>query len=166
METYVLDASALIDLDRHFQATGLRRVGRLAQEGRTKIPDGVYRELRRKTDKLFKTVEQWANKNGDCIVHIGRVHDLVQEVIRVEQQYGEQIVVGTKAHRGFWHSPAGTKAADGQVIATAKVLGATVVSDDRAVCLACMLESVPCIGWTEFARRIHLLTQLKLPSME
>ena len=156
METYVLDASALIDLHRHFQAAGLRRLGHLARQGQIKIPEGVYRELQRKTDRLFKAVERWARKNSDCIVQIARVHNLADELARVERQYGEQIVVGTKPYPGFWHGPSGRKAADGQVIAVAKVLNATVVSDDRAVRLACILEGIPCIGWTEFARRITL----------
>jgi hypothetical protein len=44
--------------------------------------------------------------------------------------------------------------------------GGVAVSDDGAVKLACALEDVPCIGWSEFARRLGLITvqqlQLKL----
>ncbi len=164
METYVLDASALIDLHLHFRA-GFRKLGYMAQEGRIKIPEGIFRELRRRTDRLFKAVERWSQKNSDCIVQIARVHNLADELARIEQQYGERIVVGTKPYYGFWHSPAGRKAADGQVIAVAKVLNATVVSDDHAVRLACMLEGIPCVGWTEFARRT-VTTQPRLPGIE
>lgn len=165
METYVLDASALIDLHRNFGAAGLRRLRHLAQKGQIKIPESVYRELRRKTDRLFKVVEGWAKKNSDCIVQIARVHNLADELARIERQYGEQIVVGTNSCPGFWHSPSGRKAADGQVIATAKALNATVVSDDLAVRRACMLEDIPCIGWTEFARRTLSPHQLELPGI-
>lgn len=165
MNTYVLDANALIDLHKHFR-TGFRKLGRMVQQGQIKIPEGIFRELQRKTDKLFKAVAKWPQKNPDCIVQIVRVHNLAGELARIEQEYGEQIVVGTKPYPGFWCSPAGQKAADGQVIAAAKVLGAVVVSDDRAVRLACMLENVPCISWTEFARRANLSTQLRLPGIE
>jgi hypothetical protein len=155
METFVLDVSALIALHNHFR-TGFRKLGKMAQQGWLKIPEGIFRELQRKTDRLFKTVERWSQGNSDCIVRIACVHNLAGELARIERQYGEQIVVEGKSYPGFWHSPAGRKAADGQVIAVAKVLSATVVSDDRAVRLACMLENVPCIGWTEFARQANL----------
>lgn len=123
--------------------------------------------MKRRADKLFKAVEGCSKKNSDCIVWIDRVHNLRDELARIERQYGEQIVVGKNSYPGFWHSPAGRKAADGQAIAVAKHLKATVVSDDRAVRLACMLESIGCIGWTEFARRLNLTTtQLKLPGIE
>ena len=165
METYVPDAGALIDLHHHFRA-GFRKLGKMAQQGQIKIPEGIFRELQRKTDRLSKIVQRWSQKNSDCIVRIARVHNLAGELARIERQYGEQIVVGEKPYPGFWHSPAGRKAADGQLIAVAKVLSAIVVSDDRAVRLACMLENIPCIGWTEFARRANLFTQPRLPGIE
>ncbi len=114
---------------------------------------------------MSKTIERWSQKNSDCIVRIARVHNLAGELARIERQYGEQIVVEAKTYPGFWHSPAGRKAGDGQLIAVAKILNAVVVSDDRAVRLACMLENIPCIGWTEFARRVTL-TQPRLPGIE
>lgn len=165
METYVLDAGALIDLHRHFRAR-FRELEHMAQKGQIKIPEGIFRELKRRTDKLFKAVERWSKKNSDCIVRIARTHKLADELVRMERQYGEQIKVGTESYPGFWHSPAGEKAADGQVIAVAKALNATVVSDDRAVRLACMLEGIPCIGWTEFARQINLTAHPKLHGIE
>lgn len=161
MDTYVLDANALIDLHKHFR-TGFRKLGHMVQQGQIKVPEGIFRELRRRTDKLFKAVKGWSKENPDCMVQIARVHNLREELARIERQYGEQIVIGMKSYPGFWHSPAAKKAADGQVIATAKVLSVSVVSDDRAVRLACMLENIPCIGWTEFARRANLSTQLSL----
>lgn len=166
METYVLDASALINLHRHFPAS-FRKLGPMVQQGQIKIPEGIFRELKRRTDRLFEAVERWAKKNSDCVVRITRMHNLPNEFARIERQYGKRIVVGEKEYKGFWSSLAGREAADGQVIAVAKVLGATVVSDDRAVHLVCMLEDVPCIGWTEFARKINLLSgQLSFPGIE
>ena len=70
--------------------------------------------------------------------------------------------MGGKEYNGFWSSQAGRKAADGQVVAVAKVHNCTVVSDDGAVKLACMLEDVPHIGWTEFARQVGMPEQLPL----
>jgi hypothetical protein len=36
------------------------------------------------------------------------------------------------------------------------------VSDDAAVKLACALEGVPCIGWSELARRLGLIEPQQL----
>jgi Domain of unknown function (DUF4411) len=152
MEKYVLDMTALLDVHNHFRAN-FRKLKPLVQKGYVKIPEGVLRELRRRTDKLYKAVEPWSVDIPDCIVHINRVHNLESELARIEQQYGERIQVGVNEHPGFWKSPSGRKAADGQVVAVAKVLKCTVVSDDHAVRFACLLEGIPCIGWTEFVRR-------------
>lgn len=161
MEIYVLDANVLIELQRHFPGQ-LRRLRPMAENGQIKIPEGVCRELRRRTDELHKEVGQWAKRNADCIVRISQVRNLADELARIERQYGQEVVVGTKPVPGFWRSPSGQKAADGQVIAVAKVLNGTTVSEDRAVRLVCMLEDVPCIGWPEFARRATLSTQPRL----
>lgn len=164
-EVYVLDASALIDLDHHFPA-GLRELRNMVQRGKIRIPEGIFRELKRGTDNVSKAVKKWSRENADCVVQIGRVHNVASELARIERQYGERIIVGKQTYPGFWHSPAGRKAADGQVIAVAKVLSATVVSNDRAVRLACMLENVPCIDWTELARRAGLAVQPRLSGVE
>lgn len=162
MEPYVIDSSALIELHNHFRSK-IKKLKHLVQEGYIKLPEGVFRELRRKTDMLYKTVEQWKQKRPDCIVLIGRVHDLAKEFVRIEQQYGERILVGAREYPGFWKSPSGRKAADSQVVAVAKILDCTVVSHDREVQLVCMLEGVVCIGWAEFARQVSLSrSQMKL----
>jgi hypothetical protein len=162
MDAYVLDASALIELHRHF-GSGIRKLKKLALDGRLKLPEGIYRELQRRHDKLFKVVDGWSRQNTDVVVRIGTVHNLAFELARIEEQYGERITVGGVEYRGFWYSQAGQKAADGQLVAVAKVLGAIVVSEDKAVRLACMLEDVSCIGWAEFARKTNLSTQPTLP---
>jgi hypothetical protein len=162
MDIYVLDSGSLIDLYNHFRGK-FRILKKLAKEGYLKIPEGVYRELRRKTDRLYQCIEDWKLSNNDCIVHINRVHNLAEELVRIELQYGERIRVEKKEYPGFWKSPSGRKAADSQIVATAKVLGCIAVSDDRAVRMSCMLESIPCISWTELARRLELSSsQLKL----
>lgn len=52
------------------------------------------------------------------------------------------------------------KAADGEVVTVGKVLVCVVVSDDRAVRMACSLENIGCIGWAEFARRMRAGTTI------
>jgi rRNA-processing protein FCF1 len=153
MEKYVVDASALVDIHNHFRGK-FHKLKALVESGCVKIPEGVLRELRRTTDKLSKTLERWVENFPHCIVQIDRVHNLASELVRVERQYGERIQVGVNERPGFWTSPSGRKAADGQVVAVTKILKCTAVSDDYAVRLACMLEGIPCIGWTEFVRQI------------
>jgi len=87
---------------------------------------------------------------------------LQREVATLEKKYGERIVFGQQSYAGFWRSKAGRRAADGQVVAAAKWERAIAVSDDQAVKLACALENVPCIGWSEFARRLGLITVQQL----
>jgi hypothetical protein len=165
MGIYVPDANARVELERHFPDQ-LRKLRHMVQQGQIKIPDRIFRELRRKTDHLCKEIDQWAKRNSNCIVRISHVRNLADELARIERGYGQQVVVGAKSFPGFWQSPAGQKAADGQVIAVAKVLNATIVSEDRAVRLVGMLENVPCIGWTEFARRATLSTRPRLPGID
>lgn len=163
METYVLDASALVDIYRHFR-NKFRKLKPLVASGHIKIPEGVFRELHRVTGELYKTVKIWIQDNSDCLVQIGRVHNLANEFVRIERQYGERIRVGKHEHPGLWKSHSGRKAADSQVIATAKILKGIVVSDDYGIRLVCMLEGIPCISWTEFVRQVKSLqpNQLRL----
>jgi len=156
MEKYIIDADAFINLDHHYRDR-FNVLRRLVSNGRVFIPEGVRRELLRKSDKLSMRVEKWRDKYTQFIVPISQNQHLMNELARIERAYGERISVGGKEYNGFWSSQAGKKAADGQVVAVAKVLGCTVVSDDMAVKLACMLENLPCIGWTEFARRVGIL---------
>jgi predicted DNA-binding protein (UPF0278 family) len=148
-EVYVCDADALINLWRHFEKEALKALRHLAKHGFLKIPEGVCREILRGSDKLKRFVE---SKSASVEFRIeGSLQGVVAEL---DQKYGEQIRLGKRGYEGFWKSKAGRKAADAQVIAVAKHLSAICVSDDRGVRLACMLEDVYCIGWTEWARRI------------
>lgn len=96
------------------------------------------------------------------MVRVAHNQRIREELSRVERLYGESIRVGDHTYPGFWKSAAGRKAADGQVVAVARVLRLTVVSDDRAIEHACSLEGVPCIGWAEFARQLGLTIQGQL----
>lgn len=156
MDLYVLDADAFISVHQHFPV-GLRRLRKAIKDGHLRVPEGVLRELGRGTDRLGRLVRGWVSTHSDVLVMIGQSTILQAELTRIEQTYGERVKVGQKEYPGFWSSPAGRKAIDGQVVATAKVLHATVVSDDRAVRFACLLENIPCIAWSEFARRMNMV---------
>ncbi|GIW55602.1 MAG: hypothetical protein KatS3mg082_2006 [Nitrospiraceae bacterium] len=120
---YVLDSSAIIDLHQHFSKTRLRKAfTQISAKDHLRIPEGVFREIRRKTDDAKTTLEQLEKKTPALVVKMSRVHNLLSELSRMEQTYGEEIRVGTKPYPGFWHSASGRKAGDGQVVATAKKL--------------------------------------------
>ena len=148
---YICDTTALIDFFQHFPVQ-FKSLRKHLTKGIIKIPEGVFRELKRKTDRLFQQLEKW-EREYQVVLRFRSDPRLLPELSRIEQAYGEKISVGGNEYPGFWKSPAGRKAADGQVVAIGVVLGHIVVSDDRAGRLACLQENVQCIGWTEFARR-------------
>jgi hypothetical protein len=139
MDRFVVDADAFIDFDRHYRGQ-LKTLKRLAGAGSLTIPGGVARELLRKSDTLSKRVKQWQDDCTDFVVKVDQDPRMRSEFARIEREYGDRIVVGGQTYTGFWSSHAGKKAADGQVVSVAKVLGSTAVSDDLAVKLACMLR--------------------------
>jgi predicted nuclease of predicted toxin-antitoxin system len=158
-DMYVCDADCLINLHRHFGRKALAELRRLGRNGALKLPEGVIRELIRGTDHLAS----FAEKHQKLLeVAISTNARLQREVATLEKKYGERIVFGQQSYAGFWRSKAGRRAADGQVVAAAKSEQAMAVSDDQAVKLACALENVPCIGWSEFARRLGLITAQQL----
>jgi hypothetical protein len=159
LEKHVCDADCLIDLHRHFGRTCFGALRRLAKFGALKLPEGVVREIKRGTDKLAKLIKDNERFIAVSVMQDARIRD---EVAILERRYGETIVYGNQKYPGFWKSSAGRKAADAQVVAVAKALGGTVVSDDRAVQLACSLEGTTCIGWAELARRLNIAKQLEL----
>lgn len=153
-EIHVCDADCLINLQRHFGGASIPALRTLGKKGGLKLPEGVVHEVMRHTGQLGKFVNE---QRRHLQVAVGQLPALHTEIPRLERLYGEKIRVGKQEYSGFWQSAAGRKAADAQVIATAKLLAGTSVSDDRAVKLACALEGVPCIGWSEFARRLGLI---------
>jgi len=160
---YLLDSTVLIDLCDHFRRPAIERaLALLARHSCLKIPEGVRRELERMSDNAHSIVENLVGAHADCLVQVSRVPNLGEELVRVERQYGERIQGGSRQYPGFWKSARGRKAVDGQVVAMARRLGCTAVSDDKAVQLACLLENTSSMGWTEFARTIGLHSQLSL----
>ncbi|MEO0300199.1 MAG: DUF4411 family protein [candidate division WOR-3 bacterium] len=152
-EIYVLDTCAIIDLHNHFPTEFRKMIEVFAKENSLKIPEGVFRELYRKTDKICKKIKKIIEKYPSIIVNLRENLRIMEKFSEIERNYGESIRFRNNVYKGYWKSPRGKKSAEGQVIAIAKVLQYTVVSDDSSVKLICMLEDIPCIGWTEFARR-------------
>lgn len=160
MSIYVLDSAAILDLHMAFAAPRLReKLKALAKRHELKIPEGVFRELRRRTDKTWKCLDAVRSESPDIEVCISRVPQLGHELARIERSYGERIRIGSSEFPGFFKSGSGRKAIDGQVIAVAKKLQGTVVSDDKAIQRTCLCENVECLIWTEFARRLGLSHQ-------
>lgn len=159
-EIYVCDADCLINLQRHFGRKAMSALRRLASSGGLRLPERVVKELIDKTDKLAKFVR---GQRSHIEVKVRQIPSLHTEIPRLERLYGEKIRVGTQEYTGFWHSRAGRKAADAQVVAVAKSqTNGLAASDDQAVKLACALEGVPCIGWSELARRLGLIKPQQL----
>lgn len=154
-QIYVCDADCLINLHRHFGRQALSKLRDCCKNSGLKLPEGVVREIIRGTDKLAKFVLQQQQTLQVTTRQIPMLH---KEIPRLEKLYGQKIQFGTQEYAGFWHSKAGRRAADAQVVGVAKLLkGSVAVSDDEKVKLACALEGVTCIGWAEFARRIGLV---------
>jgi len=160
-EKYICDADCLINLHRHFGRASFKALRSLGKRGALKLPEGVVREIKRGTDKLAQFIEK---EEQVLKITVSNDPNLLSEIARLEKSYGEKIIYGQQEYGGFWKSSAGRKAADAQVVAVGKLFKSIVVSNDRAVQLACSLEGVSCINWAEFARRIGLVKpqQLKL----
>jgi len=161
-ERYVIDANALIGLYRYFGSKAVRKLREMLKDKSLRSPEGVVRELLRGTDRIARFVK---NHRSDLEISFKENPKLIFYLSKIETRYGEFIHIGRQKHPGLWSSPAGRRSADAQVVAAAIALQATVVSDDHTVQLVCSLEGVPCIGWAEFARRIGLVPQSRLPSL-
>jgi len=132
------------------------------QKGRTKIPEGVYKELQQKTDKLAKTIEQWEKKYSFVVNLDSKALELLPEI---ERKYGPQFSVGGKTYAGFWKSPSGKKSVDAQVVALAKSRDWIAVSNDNSIHGACMFEDVGCRRWEEIGRLLLGPEQHRLPGL-
>lgn len=145
---YCLDASALIDLHK---AKLSKKLTIWASNGCIMVPEGVYRELRRKSDKLKKLLDKWQSQYS-VIIQLNDVDK--NQLSYIEQTYGRGFSIGAIIYPGFWKSASGHKAADGQVVALAKTRKWVVVSGDKSVRGACAKENIECISWEDFARRL------------
>jgi hypothetical protein len=150
---YCLDADALINMYL-FYPGALGLLTKASKAGRIVLVEGVFREIRRHTDELWKRALQWDEKHGAVI----RIHDhrVKEEISRVDRKYGPDFSIGGRTRKGFWKSKSGSRAADAQVVAYSKYKGLIIVSNDQAINDAALLENVPCITWQEFYRRLSI----------
>jgi len=154
---YVLDSDALINLKSH---SFTRKLGKHLH--RIRIPEGVYREIKRRVDRLRKSLEQWIKKEPSLVITFDRHSSLRDTLVQMERKYGRQFTVKGRVYKGFWQSRGGRKSADAQVVAAGRVFGYVVVTNDKTIQAACMLENVRHIVWTEFVLRLNLLHQKRL----
>lgn len=157
---FCCDSAALIDLR---DASLLRSMTWLARIGKAKIPEGVYKELKQKTDQLAQTIEQWKSKYSFVVYLDSKALELLPDI---ERNYGPQFSVGGKTYPGFWKSPSGKKSVDAQVVALAKSREWIAVSNDNSIHGACMLEDVQCRRWEEIGRLLLGPEQHQLPGLE
>jgi uncharacterized protein YacL len=156
---FCCDSASLIDLR---DAGLLRKMRGLVQSGRLKIPEGVYKELKQKTDKLAKTIEQWEKKYSFVVSLDYRALELLPNI---EKEYGPQFNLGGNNYPGFWASSSGRKSVDAQVLALAKSRGWIVVSNDNSIHGACMFEDIECRRWEEIGRLLLGPEQPHLPGL-
>lgn len=161
-EKYICDTSSIIHLYNNFPTQFRRTIENCARSNALKISEGVWREIKRRTGKIFKKIRKIIEKYPPTLVQVSSDLRIIEKISEVEREYGESIKIGNQRYNGFWKSASGRKAADAQVVAIAKIFNYIVVSDDNAIKLACMLENIQCIGWTEFARRFRNLGQQML----
>ncbi len=152
-EIYLCDTDCLISLYKSFTSEFKRKIKVLVRSWDLKIPEGVKREITRKTDRISKIMNEVFNHHPESVFYLKDDVLVREKFFEIERKYGLKIHVGNISFEGFWKSASGKKSADGQIVAIAQIDGYIVVSNDRAISLVCMLENVPCITWTEFARR-------------
>lgn len=159
-EVFCCDSDTLINLR---DAGLLPKLRVMAQSGKLKVAEGVYRELHNQTDQLAKTLEKWKNKYPVVVDLDYRSLELLPTI---ENRYGERFHIGGKTYRGFWESSSGRKSVDAQVVALARARGWIAVSNDNSTHGACMLEGVICRRWEEIGRLLLGPEQPALPGFE
>jgi hypothetical protein len=82
LNIFCCDSASLIDLR---DAGLLREMRGLVQNNRVRIPEGVYKELQQKTDKLANTIEQWRKKYSIVIDLDPKALELLPDL---ERNYG------------------------------------------------------------------------------
>ena len=157
-EIYCCDATSIIDLNR---AGMLPQFRKLMQMGVIRIPAGVLRELRRGTDGIAPKIDGW-DKKYSIIVELDSDPTASALFAHISNRYGPPFRVHHQQYVGFFKTPRGNKSADPQVVALAESREWTVVSNDRIVQAACMIEGVRCCTWEEVGRLIYQTAQLPL----
>lgn len=154
---FCCDADSVINVRDAGLLPGFRN---LARDGRAKVAEGVYRELKKGTDTLARSLTTW-ERNYQFVVRLD--HVALQCLPDIERKYGPRFTLGSKVYAGLWASASGRKSADSQVIALAKVRSWIVISNDSSVHGACMKEGIACWGWEEIGRLLLHPHQPLLP---
>lgn len=90
-EIYILDTCAIIDLHEHFPTEFRKMIEVFAKTNSLKIPEGVLRELSRKTDIIYKKVKKIIEKYPSTIVYLKGDSRIVEKFAKIERKYGEYI---------------------------------------------------------------------------
>ena len=90
---YVLDSDALINLKNH---SFTRKLGKHLD--RIRIPEGVYREIKRKADRLKESLERWIKKEPSLVITFDRHSSLRDTLVQMETKYGRQFTVGGRVY--------------------------------------------------------------------
>ncbi len=122
----------------------------MEREGSLRIARGVFLEVQRKTDRLWRAVSSVDSLVVD-VMQDPRARGLLAEI---QIRYGNKFKVGSQSYNGFWHSPSGRNSAEAQVIALAKAQDWLGVVSEGTGKLICLAENVAFISWEEFARRV------------
>ncbi len=144
--TYCCDSDSLINL---YDASLLVKMRDMVKIGRIKIPEGVFREIHRYTDRLAKTLQSWEDKY-QLVVKLD--YKALEFFTEITLKYGPQFRQGDVVYKGFWKSASGRKSSDAQVVALAKARGWIAVSNDNSIHGACMKEGIVCCRWEEIGR--------------
>ena len=147
---YCCDADALIDLD---SAGRFAELSRLVEQGRLRIASGAFAEtvrFRSISRRSKRTLEGWHahGQVGVVVDYDSAARSLLPDI---DTRYGPQFSMEGVSYGGFWRSRAGRDAADAEVVAFAKAHGWVVISNDRSVHGACLMESVECHRWEHLA---------------
>ena len=155
-KVYVLDTDSLINVYNH-SPQAFKRLRKLAQNGSVRVPSAVIREIKRPEDRLKRSITRWARNYKDFEIKDtdSRFRDWIDEIMR---RYGSSYKIGRLQKQGLAAGKSRKRGTDVQVVAAGKFLNAIVVSDDNRIKEVCFLENIECISWTEFMRRVGIVS--------
>ena len=147
---FCCDADALINFERSGRFTELTR---LVEQNRLRVVDGVYKEVAEagvRSNDMRNILRRWKERE-QVVVAVDEDRAASRHIPQIERRYGPPFSIRGITYGGFWKSRAGRDAADAEVVAFAKAYGWAVISNDRSVQGACLLEGVACLHWEHLA---------------
>lgn len=149
---YCCDADSLFNLQK---AQLLDRLRQVVQRGQIRIPDAIYQEIPQHTE-LGPRIANW-HSSHNIVVEVGQDPIAMSHLPRISRAYGEPFTLGGLSYAGFFAGGKKPKSKDPQLMSIAKARNWVVVSNDKCVAAACVLDSVRCINWEAFAFEVSLL---------